>query len=302
MRLRGPSGRLGPLEDLLGLRGLPLQGPHARVLALRPWVPRSTMRPCSSTRIWSASITVDSRCAMTSVVRPRATRSSSAWIARSDFESSAEVASSKIRMADSSGWRARSPRAASRRRRASGRARRPWSRSQRQALDEVVDVRGARRRDHLVVARLGPAVADVVEDGVVEQHRVLRHDADRRAQARLRDVAEVLAVRPGSRRRPRRRSGTAAARASTCPSRSGPTTATRWPRRWRSSPGAGSAAPARRRNRPRGTPPWPARGPLAAPGRVRTSRFSPSSRNMRSMSASDCLISRYTMPRKLSGM
>ena len=36
---------------------------------------------------------------MTSVVRPTAMRSSSAWIAFSDFESSADVASSKIRMA-----------------------------------------------------------------------------------------------------------------------------------------------------------------------------------------------------------
>ncbi len=36
---------------------------------------------------------------MTSVVRPIWMRSSSAWIACSDFESSAEVASSKMRMA-----------------------------------------------------------------------------------------------------------------------------------------------------------------------------------------------------------
>jgi hypothetical protein len=40
--------------------------------------------------------TVDSRCAMTSVVRPCAACASSAWIARSLAESSAEVASSKI--------------------------------------------------------------------------------------------------------------------------------------------------------------------------------------------------------------
>jgi hypothetical protein len=34
----------------------------------------------------------------------------------------------------------------------------------------------------------GPAVGDVVFHRVVEQHRVLRHDADGRAQAGLRDL------------------------------------------------------------------------------------------------------------------
>ena len=41
---------------------------------------------------------VDRRCATTKVVRPRISRSSEAWIARSDSESSAEVASSSSRM------------------------------------------------------------------------------------------------------------------------------------------------------------------------------------------------------------
>ena len=41
---------------------------------------------------------VESRWAITSVVRPRAMRSSSAWIDFSVSESSAEVASSKIRI------------------------------------------------------------------------------------------------------------------------------------------------------------------------------------------------------------
>ena len=35
------------------------------------WVPRSTMRPSSTTRIWSARRMVESRCAITNVVRPR---------------------------------------------------------------------------------------------------------------------------------------------------------------------------------------------------------------------------------------
>jgi hypothetical protein len=41
---------------------------------------------------------VDSRCAIVSVVRSSAILRSSAWIAFSDFESSADVASSKIRI------------------------------------------------------------------------------------------------------------------------------------------------------------------------------------------------------------
>ena len=40
----------------------------------------------------------------------------------------------------------------------------------------------------------GAAIGDVVEDRVVEQHGVLRHHADRAAQAVLRHVADVLAV------------------------------------------------------------------------------------------------------------
>src|SRR3546814_2587083 len=39
-----------------------------------------------------------------------------------------------------------------------------------------------------------PAVADIVADRVVEQHAVLRNDADRGAQASLRHLRDVLAV------------------------------------------------------------------------------------------------------------
>ena len=46
----------------------------------------------------------------------------------------------------------------------------------------------------LLARRAGAAVADVVEDRIVEQHRVLRHHADRGAQRGLRDVADVLSV------------------------------------------------------------------------------------------------------------
>src|SRR5207245_4087100 len=37
-------------------------------------------------------------------------------------------------------------------------------------------------------------VADVVTDGIVEQHGILRHHADRRPQRALRDVADILTV------------------------------------------------------------------------------------------------------------
>ncbi|MCY1518954.1 hypothetical protein D9M68_536900 [compost metagenome] len=57
-----------------------------------------------------------------------------------------------------------------------------------------MDVRQAGGRLDLRVARVRAPVADVVADGVVEQHGVLRHDADRRPQAGLRHVADVLAV------------------------------------------------------------------------------------------------------------
>ncbi len=46
----------------------------------------------------------------------------------------------------------------------------------------------------LGLARFAAPVGDVVADGVVEQHRVLRDDADGRAQARLLDLGDVLAV------------------------------------------------------------------------------------------------------------
>ncbi len=47
------------------------------------------------------------------------------------------------------------------------------------ALDEVVYLRQPRRLVHFGVRRIGAAVANVVADRVVEQHRVLRDHADR---------------------------------------------------------------------------------------------------------------------------
>ena len=62
-----------------------------------PWT-TSTTRPRSSTTIWSASRTVERRCAMAIVVRPAESRSSASCTARSVCVSSDEVASSSTRI------------------------------------------------------------------------------------------------------------------------------------------------------------------------------------------------------------
>ena len=61
-------------------------------------VPCSTIRPFSTRRIQSALRMVDSRCAMTTEVRPRITVSIAAWIFCSVMVSTDAVASSRIRM------------------------------------------------------------------------------------------------------------------------------------------------------------------------------------------------------------
>ena len=55
------------------------------------------------------------------------------------------------------------------------------------SIDEIVDRGAARRRLDLGLGGAVAAVADIVADRVVEQHRVLRDDADRGAKARLGD-------------------------------------------------------------------------------------------------------------------
>src|SRR5436853_358918 len=60
------------------------------------WLPCSTMRPRSNTRMRSRLRTVDSRCAITIEVRPFISRSIACWISASDSESRLEVASSRI--------------------------------------------------------------------------------------------------------------------------------------------------------------------------------------------------------------
>ncbi|ESS36533.1 hypothetical protein P355_2306 [Burkholderia cenocepacia KC-01] len=65
-----------------------------------------------------------------------------------------------------------------------------------QPLDERVELRAARRRDHLAAGRVALAVRDVVRERVVEQDGVLRDDAERVAQAALGDEPQVLTVDP----------------------------------------------------------------------------------------------------------
>src|SRR3989449_3967716 len=60
--------------------------------------------------------------------------------------------------------------------------------------DEVVSVRLARRAHDLLERRVGPPVRDVIADRVAEEEVLLRDDADLRAERRLRDVAQIVAV------------------------------------------------------------------------------------------------------------
>ena len=61
-------------------------------------------------------------------------------------------------------------------------------------VDELDRLRHRRRVAHLLVGRVLAAVADVGGDGAGEEHRLLRHEADPRAQVRLRHLAHVDAV------------------------------------------------------------------------------------------------------------
>ena len=65
------------------------------------------------------------------------------------------------------------------------------------------------RGEHVGLARVGPAVDDVVAHRAVQQRGVLRDHADLRAQAVLRDVRDVLAVDEDAAAFARRRSAAA---------------------------------------------------------------------------------------------
>src|SRR5262249_25510853 len=64
----------------------------------------------------------------------------------------------------------------------------------RQALDELVRLRGPRSLLHLVLRELTATERDVVADGGAEEERILRDHADLASQRRERDVADVHAV------------------------------------------------------------------------------------------------------------
>ena len=91
----------------------------------------------------------------------------------------------------------------------------------RQLADEAVGLRRPRRGHDLLARRLRPAEADVRGDGVGEQERVLEHHADRRAERREGEGADVVpvegdhavvgVVEPGQQRDDRRLAGTGAA-------------------------------------------------------------------------------------------
>ena len=72
--------------------------------AARSWVPRSTIRPSSTTRMRSASRMVERRWAMTRAVRPARASASASCTAASDSESRWAVASSRI---TTRGWASR---------------------------------------------------------------------------------------------------------------------------------------------------------------------------------------------------
>ena len=64
----------------------------------------------------------------------------------------------------------------------------------RQTFDELVQVGRLCGLIDLGIRRFRAPIADVVEDGLIEQHRILRHDTDGCAQAVLRKIADIFAV------------------------------------------------------------------------------------------------------------
>src|SRR5215467_11736355 len=63
-----------------------------------------------------------------------------------------------------------------------------------QLRDELIGVCKPGGLDDLVLARLWPAIADVLADRAMQQRRILRHHRDLRAQRFLRGLRDVLAV------------------------------------------------------------------------------------------------------------
>ena len=218
-RLRGQAiGR----PAIVGSRWAADAGPAYRPPAATSssCVPASTSRPPSSTAIRSASRTVDSRCAMVIVVRPRASSSSARCSARSVAVSSALSPRRARAPAGRAGWCAPRPAAAARHRRTGGPRRPRPSRAR----------RAARPRGRRPGPRPAPPTAR-------PRWRPAARAAGCRAPTRARGSSPATPrrrprrarrgrgrARRRRRRSPGRRRGRAAARAarrrSTCPSRS----------------------------------------------------------------------------------
>ncbi len=66
--------------------------------------------------------------------------------------------------------------------------------SVRQRHDEVVRLRASRGLADLLIRRIRLSVRDVLADGAMKEHRLLRHHRDRGAQRLERHLADVLSV------------------------------------------------------------------------------------------------------------
>ena len=138
---------------------------------------------------------VESRCAITKVVRPFIRYERPSWISASDSESRLEVASSRIRIRGS----ARMARAMETRCRwppDSFTPRSPTMVSYPSAklLGELIHARDAAGAQNLCFGRIGPREGDVLADRAVEQERVLQHHAKLRAVGIEPDRREIDAV------------------------------------------------------------------------------------------------------------
>ena len=64
----------------------------------------------------------------------------------------------------------------------------------RQFTNEFVDLGKPRRLPYRSIVAADAAIGDVVAHGIVEQHRILRNDADCGAQGRLGHIADILPI------------------------------------------------------------------------------------------------------------
>ena len=64
----------------------------------------------------------------------------------------------------------------------------------RQRGDKAIDLRQMGGLNHFCLCRIPTPVTDIIADGVVKQHGILRHHADYRAQRGLCDCGDVLSV------------------------------------------------------------------------------------------------------------